>query len=558
MTDAIAIDSHTKTRSEKLLDGIERAGNKVPHPVIMFLYLIAFVAVLSAILAALDVSVTETVAVPVPHQEVTDLLESLGGSIMAYDTVTQQQFDVPDYVLEEQTFEVQSLLSENGVRFMLSSFVNNFAGFAVVAVTFVAMMGVGVAEKAGMMGALIRKLVAVAPAALIGFFIIFVGVLSSVASDAGYLILIPLAAAAFASLGRHPLAGLAAAYAGVGCIFAVNVLITPVDSMLTEITNEAIGLTDAEPLTVTANFYFAIASSVLMALVAVVVTQRIVEPRLGTYDPDEGDPAYTAGGGDALDDEAMAAEAKGLRYAMYALAVMVVLILLLTIPSGAPLRDPVNGDIIGNTPFMASLIFLITLIFLICGICFGIGAKTITSSKDVIDGVTQTFAGLAGLIFMLLMIAQFIAFFNFTNMPRVAAVELAGMLERAGLGALPLLIGLILVIILLDIIIPGVVPKWAIFAPVFIPIFARLDVAPQTVLAAYRVGDSPMNVITPLMVYLPFIVTVAQRYQKKAGIGTIIALMLPYVLFIAIAWIVLFAAWWALGIPLGPGSPIEM
>jgi aminobenzoyl-glutamate transport protein len=557
MTDAAVVPAG-KSFTERMLDRIEKAGNKVPHPVIMFCYLIAFVAILSAVLAALDVSVTETVAVPVPTQELKDLSEALGGSIVAYDTVTQQQFDVPDYILTEQTFAVQSLLSESGIRFMFSSFVSNFAGFSVVAVTFVAMMGVGVAEKAGMMGALIRKLVAVAPAALLGFFIIFVGVLSSVASDAGYLILIPLAAAAFLSIGRHPLAGLAAAYAGVGCIFAVNVLITPVDSMLTEITNEAIGQTGAEQLTVTANYYFSVASSILMALVAVVVTQRIVEPRLGKYDLAEGDPQYVAGEGDALDEDAQIAEKKGLRYAMWGLLAMIIMILLLTVPSGAPLRDPVTDDLIGNTPFMASLIFLITLIFLVCGICYGLGAKTITSSADVIQGVTQTFAGLSGLIFMLLMIAQFIAFFNFTNIPRVVAVELATMLENAGLSALPLLIGLILVIILLDIIIPGVVPKWAIFAPVFIPIFTRLDVAPQTVLAAYRVGDSPMNVVTPLMVYLPFIVTVAQRYQKNAGIGTIIALMLPYVFFIMISWIILFAAWYLLGIPLGPGSPIEL
>jgi aminobenzoyl-glutamate transport protein len=556
MSDA-AIQSVGKTRTERMLDGIESAGNKVPHPVIMFLYLIAFIAVLSAVLALFDVSVTEDVAVPVPVQEFRDVSEALGGSIVAYDTVTQQEFDIPEYIIREQTFAVQSLLSVDGIRFMLSSFVNNFAGFAVVAVTFVAMAGVGVAEKAGMMAALIRKLVAVAPSALIAFFIIFVGVLSSVASDAGYLILIPLAAAAFASLGRHPLAGLAAAYAGVGCIFAVNILITPVDSMLTEITNEAIGTSGAEQLTVTANFYFSVASSILMAVVAVFVTARIVEPRLGTWDPSEGDVAYAPGAA-VVEEDAVAAEAKGLRYAMWALVAMIIAILAITLPDGAPLRDPVTGDIIGNTPFMQSLIFLITLIFLFCGIAYGIGAKTITSSKDVIDGVTQTFAGLAGLVFMLLMIAQFIAFFNWTNMPRVAAVELAGLLERMGLSALPLLIGMILVILLLDIIIPGVVPKWAIFGPVFIPIFIRLGVAPQTVLAAYRVGDSPMNVVTPLMVYLPFIVTVSQRYQKKAGIGTIIALMLPYVLFIAVAWVVLFAAWWVLGLPLGPGSPVEM
>jgi aminobenzoyl-glutamate transport protein len=463
---------------------------------------------------------------------------------------------------------------------VFSSFVNNFAGFAVVAVTFVAMAGVGVAEKAGLMAALIRKLVQVAPRNLIAFFLIFVGVLSSVASDAGYLILIPLAATAFMTLGKHPLAGMAAAYAGVSAIFAVNLLITPIDSMLTEITNEAIAQTGAEPIDITANLYFAIASSILMAVVAVFVTLRIVEPRLGPYDPSLGDPAYVgiAGDVDVVDgatsgrhdpvhhDDADAAakaeedalEAKGLRYALYTLLAMVVGVLLLVLPSGAPLRDPATGAIIGATPFMASLIFLITLLFLGAGIAYGIGAKTITSSADVIDGVTKTFAGLAGLVFMLLMISQFIAYLNYTNMTRVAAIELAGILERAGLGALPLLVAMIVVIIVLNLIIPGVVPKWAIFAPVFIPIFVRLGVAPQTVLAAYRVGDSPTNVITPLMVYLPFIVVVAQRYVRTAGIGTIVALMLPYVVFIAVAWILLFVAWWVLGIPLGPGSPVAV
>jgi aminobenzoyl-glutamate transport protein len=554
-TDAASLSGTTKSRSERMLDGIERLGNKVPHPVIMFLYLIIFVAVLSAILAAFDVSVTEDVAVPGPSAQIEAIEGSLGGSIVAYDEYGDP-IDVPDFVIKEQTYAVQSLLSIDGVRFMLSSFVNNFAGFAVVAVTFVAMAGVGVAEKAGLMAALIRKLVAVAPSGLIAFFIILVGVMSSVASDAGYLILIPLAAAAFVSLGRHPLAGLAAGFAGVSAIFGVNILITPIDSMLTEITNEAIGLTDAEPITVTSNFYFSIASTILLSLVAVIVTQRVVEPRLGKYDPSNSDQEALAGAaGDTVVDAE--GEARGLRLALIGLVVMVALILLATLPPGAPLRDPVDGAIIGNTPFMASLIFLITLIFLVCGICFGVGAKTITSSADVIDGVTKTFAGLAGLVFMLLMISQFIAFFNYTNMPRVAAVELAGLLERAGFGALPLLVGMIVVIIMLNIIIPGIVPKWAIFAPVFIPIFVRLGVAPQTVLAAYRVGDSPTNVVTPLMVYLPFIVTIAKRYQKDAGIGTIIALMLPYVAAIAIAWILLFVAWYLLGIPLGPGSPIK-
>lgn len=558
-TDAAAAPAK-KSFSQKMLDGIESAGNKVPHPVIMFIYLIIGVAVLSTILALFDVKVTEDVIVPVPIEQLQQLSGNLGGSIVPYDISTGQIFELPDYITTQQTFEVKSLLSVEGLRFFFSSFVNNFAGFTVVAVTFVAMAGVGVAEKAGLMAALIRKLVKVAPRKLIAFIIIFVGVLSSVASDAGYLILIPLSAAAFLTLGRHPLAGMAAGFAGVGAIFGVNLLITPVDSMLTEITNEAIGAS-GEPLTVTANFYFSIVSSFVLAAVAVVVTQRIVEPRLGKYDPSIGDPVYAKVGAD--DDgsqtaEADALEQKGLRYSLYGLLASLAGVVALTAPPNAPLRDAETGAIIGNTPFMASLIFIITLIFLICGVCYGIGANTVHSSTDVINAITATFASLSGLILMLLMIAQFIALFNFTNLPRVAAVELAQLLERSGFGEVPLLVGMILVILLLDFIIPGVVPKWAIFAPVFVPIFTRLGVAPQTVLAAYRVGDSPVNVITPLMVYLPFITTVAQRYDKKAGMGTVVALMVPYVAAIAIAWTLLFVAWYLLGIPLGPGSPVQL
>ncbi len=227
-------------------------------------------------------------------------------------------------------------------------------------------------------------------------------------------------------------------------------------------------------------------------------------------------------------------------------------------PSGAPLRDPETDKIIGTTPFMDSLIFMITLIFLVAGIGYGIGAGTIKSSTDVVNGVTKTFAGLAGLVFMLLVISQFIAYFNFTNMPQVIAGGMAHLLERADVNEVVLLVGFILVIALLDIIMPGALPKWAIFAPIFIPLFINLGVSPQTVLAAYRIGDSPMNVITPLMVYLPFIVIVAQRYVKDAGIGTIISLMIPYTLIVLLIWIVFFVLWYLVGIPLGPGYPVDV
>ena len=207
---------------------------------------------------------------------------------------------------------------------------------------------------------------------------------------------------------------------------------------------------------------------------------------------------------------------------------------------------------------MDSLIFIITMLFLVMGVCYGIGAKTISSSVDVINAITKTFAGLAGLVFMLLLISQFIAYFNFSNIPTVAAVKMADWLESADIGALWLLIGFILVIVVLDLIMPAAIPKWAIFAPIFVPLFIRLDVAPQTVLAAYRIGDSPANVITPLMVYLPFIVLVAQRYKKDAGLGTVISLVLPYTIIVLVTWLIFFVAWYLLGIPTGPGYPIKL
>ena len=207
---------------------------------------------------------------------------------------------------------------------------------------------------------------------------------------------------------------------------------------------------------------------------------------------------------------------------------------------------------------MDSLLFIISMTFLISGIGYGIGARTFKSSNDVIAAVTKTFAGLAGLVFMLLMISQFIAYFNYSNLPSVLAIALAEWLETAGIPALPLLIGMIVIILLLDVIMPGLIPKWAIFAPILIPLFIQLGVPPQTGLAAYRVGDSPMNVVTPLMVYLPFMVTIAQRYDKNAGIGTIIALMLPFVVIVAAVWTTLFVVWFLLGLPLGPGYPVKI
>lgn len=535
-----------------LLDWIERVGNKVPNPTIMFVYLIVIIAFLSALLAWSGVSVTDEVVTPVPRDEFSQINEHLGGTWSIYDSVTGEPAEVPDFVVSEQTFPVRSLLSVEGVRFFFSSFVDNFAGFGVVAVTLVAMAGVGVAEHAGLMGALIRKIVKTAPRRWLTAILVFVGVLSSVATDAGYLILVPLAAAAFFSVGRHPMAGLAAAFAGVGAVFGVNLLITPSDSMLTEVTNEVLRKANLAPLEVTQNYYFSIVSSIVMTVVVTLVTVKITQKRLGAFDG----AGVSADDADEVVDAA--AEARGLKFAGYFLAAFAVLVVLLTAPPGAPLRDPATGNVIGNTPFMASLVFVISLAFMVCGMGYGYGANTLRGGNAAVAAITKTFASLGGLILMFLMIAQFIALFNWTNLPTVAAVSAAELLQQANVPAVVLLIGFIVVIVVLDFILPGLVPKWVIFAPVFIPIFASLDVAPQTLLAAYRVADSPINVLTPLMVYLPFMVTVAQRYRKDAGIGTIIALMVPYTVWILITWVALFVAWFLLGIPWGPGAPVNI
>jgi aminobenzoyl-glutamate transport protein len=541
---------------QRMLDGIERVGNKVPHPAIIFLGLCGLVIVLSAVLSAFDVSVTYDVVEP-PPIETED--EYVGGSVVPEQQIVPEDYAGEELEVHEETTEIESLLSMDGIRFIFSSFVDNFAGFSVVAVVFVAMIGVGVAEEAGMMAALIRKLVAVAPANTLTFIIVFVGGLSSVATDAGYLILIPLGAAAFVSVGRHPLAGLAAAYAGVSAGFAVNVLLTPLDGLLTEVTNEAIAIADpGRSIDLTANLWFAIASTFFVAVVITVVAQRITEPGLGRYVP-EGDGGPGVGPAGAADEEEVpAGEGRGLRFATIGLLATVVVVALLTVLPDAPLRNPVTGSIFNDSPLMDSLIFIITLLFLVAGICYGVGAKTITSSVDVINGITKTFAGLSSLVFLLLLISQFIAYFNFSNMPTVAAVKMADFLEARDVGAVWLLIGFIIVIVILDVIIPGSLPKWAIFAPIFVPLFLRLDVAPQTVLAAYRLGDSPANVITPLMVYLPFIVIVAQRYKKDAGIGTIISLMIPYTVIVLVTWLAFFVAWFLLDIPMGPGYPASL
>lgn len=537
------------------LGWIERVGNKVPHPAIIFLALIVGVIVLSAVLAWVGVSVTTEVA----EAEETGVSQEYDAGGSSYPSLGHEPEEaIPDYEVRTETIEVESLLDGDGIRYMFTTAVQNFNDFGVVAVILVAMIGVGVAEEAGLIAALIRKMVQVAPAGAITFIIVLLGGISSVASDAGYLVLIPLGAAAFASLGRNPLVGIAAAYAGVSASFFVNILITPADGIITEVTNEIIAgvAPDAEPLNVTNNFYFAIVSTLFTAAVMTVLTERYVEPRAGVWDPAERPPDAPVDHVPSGDE--LSHESRGLRLAGIYTLVAVALISALTFIPGAPLRNPETGEIFGNSPFMSSLLLIISMFFLAAGLGYGRGSGSLTGSTNVINAIVKTFNGLGGLIFLMLLIAQFIAFFNYSNISNVVATQLADLLGSADIGALPLLIGFILLVFVIDIIMPGVIPKWAIIAPIFIPLFYNLGIAPQTVLAAYRVGDGPVNVITPLMVYLPFIILVCQRYRASAGMGTVISMMIPYTVVVLVTWTLLFTGWYLLEIPWGPGSPVQL
>jgi aminobenzoyl-glutamate transport protein len=537
---------------ERLLDGIERAGNKMPHPAILFLVLCGAVIVVSQVLFWFGVKATFEVVTtpPVPTEQT-----YFGGSIQPTDVGPSEPEPATDYKVETQTAKVKGLLTGEGVRYLFTSFVDNFRNFSAVAIILVVMIGVGLAEAAGLIAALIRKLVGVSSRGTLTFIIVLLGIISSIASDAGYLVLIPLGAAAFKSVGRNPLAGIAAAFAGVAAGFGVNFLITPLDGVLTEITNDAAGSASNQHIDLAANLYFGIASTIFVAIVLTLITAKLVEGRLGQYDPSEaGDGPQTPDDTPAISPED---ESRGMRYALWATLVVLAAIVLLTAIPGAPLRNPDTGKVIGDSPFMDSLIVIITLIFLAAGLAFGRGARTITSKEDVIATIEKSWAGLASLLFLFLLIAQFIAYFNFSNIAEVLAVKLGDVLEDMNVGAVWLLIGLIIVTFIVDLIIPAAIAKWALLAPIFIPLFIRLGVAPQTVLAAYRVGDSPFNVITPLMAYFPLIVVFTQRYKKDAGIGTVVSLMLPYVVVLSIGWTIFFVVWYLIGIPLGPGSPVH-
>jgi len=533
-----------KTLMQRILDGVERAGNMVPHPVIIFLILIAAVVVVSHALSITGVSISYEAIVP----QTGEISPEATVESHLYDTgtaVTYAAVDEKKFKIETRSVTVRSLLTSEGIRFAYVSLIPNFMGFTAVGLMIVAMAGAGVAEEAGLVNTLIRKLVIISPRGALTYILAFVGILSSIAADAGYLVLIPLAGTAFLSVGRHPLAGLALGFAAVAGAFTVNMLIKPLDAVLVEFTNDAIKLVDQEgSIGLASNLWFSIASVIFLTFIVALITERIIEPRLGKYQGEK--PAETGNG-------ITADESRGLKFAGLGLLAVLVLFGLLTLPAGAPLRNPDTGALIGNSPFMNSLIGLIMAVFLVTGAAYGFGARTMNSLTDVIKAMEKAMAGLGSLILLFLVLSQFVAYFNYTNMGTILALKLAGILQTASFPPLPLLLGFIFVVAVIDLLLTGAIAKWAIFAPIFVPLLLKLGVDPEAVLAAYRIGDSPVNAITPLNAYFALVVGFAQRYDKQAGVGTVVSLMLPYVMIMFVLWTLLFVAWYLLGLPWGLG-----
>ena len=506
-----------KSVMQRFLDGIERVGNLVPHPVVIFLILIAIVIVLSALLG-------------------------FSGATVSYERINPDTNEV-----EIATTGVRSLLTADGIRFMYESLVPNFMGFTAVGLMIAALIGAGVAEASGLVTALIHKLVQVAPSRLLSYILAFVGILASIAADAGYLVLIPLAGVAFIAVGRNPVAGIALGFAAVASAFTVNMLIKPLDAVLVEFTNDAAHLVDPNTsIGLASNLWFSIASVLFLTVVIGFINDRIIEPRLGPYKP-QGAAEPTSDQGPTLTP----AESRGLRFALFGLIGLLVVFGFLTIPSWAPLRNPATGELIGSSPFMNQLITFIVLLFLVTGWAYGIGAGTLRTLTEVIKAMEKAVTGLGGTIFLFFVLSQFVAYFTFTNIGTVMALGLGGVLQSANIGSLPLLIGFIVVVAIIDLLLTGAIAKWAIFAPVFVPLLMKLGVEPEAVLAAYRVGDSPMNAITPLNAYFALVVGFMHKYDSGSGVGTVVALMLPYVIWIFVLWTALFAVWQMLGLPWG-------
>lgn len=515
--------ARTKKKSEKslftrFLDGVERLGNRLPHPITLFALLALLVIVLSAVCAWLGVS------------------------------ATGEMIDSQTMELREQTVTAVSLLSRDGIVSMLTGAVRNFTGFAPLGVVLVTMLGVGCAEGSGLLAAALKKLVAVTPRFIITPMLVFLGVMSNIATDVGYVILIPVGALIFMAYGRHPLAGLAAAFAGVSGGFSANLLIGALDPMLAGISTEAAHILDPSyTVLATSNWFFMIASTAVIVAVGTLVTDKIVEPRLGRYEPQAEQTTLS---------DITPAESKGLKAAALVLLGLVVALILLAMPRSSLLRNPQTGSLTDGAPLIDGLIIILALLFFIPSVVFGRVAGVYKNEKEICGQLEKNMAVMGGYIALVFVAAQFISFFNYSKLGTILAISGAKFLKSTGVSGPILMVLFVLFTALVNLVMGSASAKWTILAPIFVPMFMLLGYSPELTQVAYRIGDSCTNLITPLMSYFAMILVFARKYDAKAGIGTLISVMLPYSLCFLLGWTALLIVWMLAGIPLGPGASL--
>ena len=499
-----------QNKMSRYLSKIENIGNRLPHPVTIFLIFIVILFVLSHILYLFDVSVS-------------------------FKGINQETGNV-----ENQTAKVISLLTPSGISHVFTSVVENFTSFVALGPVLVAMLGVGVAEKTGYLSALIQKTVAHTPRKFITPIVVLLGVLSNIAASVGYVVLVPLGAMIFLSFKRHPIAGLAAAFSGVAGGYSANLFLGTNDPILSGMTTEAAHILNADYIVnATDNWFFMFVSTFLVVGIGTFITDKIVEPSLGEYEEPE----------NTKFDEI---NPKAFKWANIALIAVIVVIGSMVIPSNGLLRGE-NGSFI-DSPFIHSIIFTMMLVFLIPGLTYGVINKTVKNDKDAVELMSGSLMTMSEFIVLIFFAAQFVALFEYSHIGTILSVNGAELLKAMHVNGLTALIALIIITTIINIFIAADSAKWALMAPIFVPMFMQLGVSPEVTQIAYRVGDSSTNIISPLMPFFPYIVSVAERYGKKNGIGTVVSVMLPYSIAILILWTIMFVIWYLLGIPVGPGA----
>jgi aminobenzoyl-glutamate transport protein len=496
------------TLLDRLLNVIERAGNKLPDPAILFVIALLLVWILSALLA------------PVQFAEIDPR--------------------------NKQPIQVQSQLTGAALAAFLANMVNVFVNFPPLGIVLVALLGVGVAEHVGFIGAGLKAMLNVTPRHQLTPMLILVACLSHTATDAGYVLVIPLGGVIFYTAGRHPLAGIAAAFAGVSGGFSANLIPSGIDPLLQGFTQTAAQIIDPNRLVnPLCNWFFTGVSTFLIMGLGWYITDRIVEPRLRGLAVD----------GDTADmpklDPLTPAERRGLAAGGAVLLLGLVLLTVWAMPATSPLRAPDGQITVFTAPLMRSIVPLIFLLFLFPGIAYGVAAGTVKTAKDVVNGMSKAMGGMGYYIVMAFFAALFTDAFGRSNLGALFALKGATFLQALQLPGQVTIVGIILVTASVNLLIGSASAKWALLAPIFVPMLMQVGLAPELTQAAYRVGDSTTNIITPLMPYFPLVVVYCQRYVKNAGIGTVASMMLPYSLVFITTWTIFLLLFWAAGLPLG-------